>query len=153
MIRKMNFETVRLADLPLREMTALASQLKPIVLVVDNDPLIADTRAMILERNGVTAMVAYDAESALAIANTFPPDLLLTDDSMANAIELALSMKRMIPHCSILIFAGQASQPDLLKAAGLAGQELTVLTKPLHPNELVARVSDALQSRIGANPN
>jgi DNA-binding response OmpR family regulator len=153
MIRKMNFETVRLADLPLREMTALASQLKPIVLVVDNDPLIADTRAMILERNGVTAMVAYDAESALAIANTFPPDLMLTDDSMPNSIELALSMKRMIPHCSILIFAGQASRPDLLKAAELAGRELTVLTKPLHPNELVARVSDALQFRIGANPN
>ena len=153
MIRKMNFETVRLADLPLREMTILANQLKPIVLVVDKDPLIADTRAMVLERNGVTAMVAYDAESALAIANTFPPDLLLTDDSMPNGIELALSMKRIIPHCSILILTGQASRPDLLKAAGFAGQELTVLTKPLHPNELVARVSDALQSRIGANPN
>jgi DNA-binding response OmpR family regulator len=153
MIRKMNFETVRLADLPLREMIGLTSQPKPIVLVVDIDPLIADTRAMVLERNGVTAMVAYDAESALAIANTFPPDLLLTDDSMPNSIELALSMKRIIPHCSILIFAGQASQPDLLKAAELAGQELTVFAKPLHPNELVARVSDVLQSRIGANPN
>ena len=76
MTRKMNFETVRLADLPLREMTDLGGQLKPLVLVVDNDPLIADTRAMILERNGLTPMVAYDAKSALAIANTFPPDLL-----------------------------------------------------------------------------
>jgi CheY-like chemotaxis protein len=82
MTRKMNFETVRLADLPLSAMTGLGSQLRPIVLVVDNDLLIADTRAMILERNGVTAMVAYDAESALAIAKTFPPDLLLTDDSL-----------------------------------------------------------------------
>ena len=153
MIRKMNFETVRLADLPLREMTGLTSQPKPIVLVVDKDHLIADTRAMILERNGVTAMVAYDAQSALTIANTFPPDLLLTDDSMPNGIELALSMKRIIPHCGILILAGQASRPDLFKAAGLAGQELTVLAKPLHPSELVARLSDVLQSRIGASPN
>jgi DNA-binding response OmpR family regulator len=153
MIRKMNFETVLLADLPLREMTDLGRQVKPIVLVVDNDPLIADTRAMILERNGVTAMVAYDAKSTLTIANTFPPDLLLTDDSMPNGVELALSIRRIIPHCSILIFAGQASGPALLRAAGVAGHELTVVTKPLHPKELVAHVSDALQSRMGANPN
>jgi DNA-binding response OmpR family regulator len=153
MTRKMNFETVRLADLPLSEMTGLDSQLKPIVLIVDNDALIADTRGLILEQNGVTAMVAYDAESALAIANTFPPDLLLTDDSMPNCVELALSMKRIIPQCSILIFTGQTSRPDLLKASALAGQELTVHTKPLHPSELVARVSDALQTRICANPN
>jgi DNA-binding response OmpR family regulator len=150
---KMNFETVRLADLPLSEMTGLGSQLRPIVLVVDNDLLIADTRAMILERNGVAAMVAYDAESALAIAKTFPPDLLLTDDSLPNAIELARSIKRIAPHCGILIFVGQTSRPDLWNAGGLAGQELTVLTKPLHPNELVARVSDALQSGLCANPN
>jgi len=153
MIRKMNFETVRLADLPVLAMTGLGGQIKPIVLVVDKEHLIADTRALILERNGVTAMVAYDAQSALTIANTFPPDLLLTDDSMPNGIELALSIKRAIPHCGILICAGQASGSDLLKVAGVAGHELTVLTKPLHPNELVARVSDALQSRVCANPN
>ena len=54
MVRRMNFETVRLADLPGHEMTGLSSQLKPIVLVVDKEPLIADTRAMILEQNGIT---------------------------------------------------------------------------------------------------
>src|ERR1700733_1675208 len=153
MIRKMNFETVRLADLALSAMTDLGDQLKPIVLVVDIDPLIADTRAMILEGNGVTAMVAYDAKSALKIANAFPPDLLLTDDSMPNGIELALSIRRIVPHCSILICAGQASEADLLKEASVAGHELTLLMKPLHPKELVARVSDALQSRICASPN
>jgi DNA-binding response OmpR family regulator len=152
MIRKMNFETVRLADLPLRETTDLSGRLKPMVLVVDNEPLIADTRAMILERNGVTAMVAYDAKSALTMANTFPPDLLLTNDSMPNGIELALSIRRIIPHCSILIFAGQASGPDLLKAAGAAGHEFTLAPKPLHPKELVARVSNALQSRVCPSP-
>jgi DNA-binding response OmpR family regulator len=153
MTRKMNFETVRLADLPLSEMTDLGGQLKPLVLVVDNDPLIADTRAMILERNGVSPMVAYDAKSALAIANTFPPDLLLMDDTVPAGIELALAIRRIIPHCSILIFAGQASGPDLLKTAGAAAHELTIVTKPLHPKELVARVSRALQCQISANPN
>jgi DNA-binding response OmpR family regulator len=153
MTRKMNFETVRLADLPLREMTDLGGQLKPLVLVVDNDPLIADTRAMILERSGVSPMVAYDAKSALAIANTFPPDLLLMDDTVPAGIELALAIRRIIPHCSILIFAGQASGPDLLKTAGAAAHELTIVTKPLHPKELVARVSRALQCQISANPN
>jgi DNA-binding response OmpR family regulator len=153
MIRNMHFETVPLADLPLRELTDLGGQLKPVVLVVNNEPLIADTRAMILERNGITAMVAYDAESALKIANTFPPDLLLTDDSMMNGIELALSISRFIPSCSILICAEEALGADLLKAPGVAEHELKLIIKPLHPRELVARVSDELQSRICADPN
>jgi DNA-binding response OmpR family regulator len=55
-------------------------------------------------------------------------------------IELALAIKRLVPHCSILIFAGQTSGPDLLKTAGAAADELTIVTKPLHPKELVARV-------------
>ena len=48
-------------------------------------------------------MVAYDAKSALSIANTFPPDLLLMDDTVPAGIELALAIKRLAPHCSILI--------------------------------------------------
>jgi DNA-binding response OmpR family regulator len=155
MTRKMNFETIRLTDLPLSRTSDLDSQLKPLVLVVDDEALIADTCALILERNGIMAMIAYDAASALKVAAAFPPDLLLSDVAMPgmNGIELALAIKQALPQCSILLFSGQASSVDLLKTARDAGHDLTVLSKPLHPSELIGQVSRALQSRTATNPN
>jgi DNA-binding response OmpR family regulator len=151
MARKLNFQTVPLADLSLKGGTQPAGLPDPIVLVVDDEAVIADTRAMILEHNGISAMVAYNGKSALEIAKTIPPDLLLADVAMPgmNGIDLATAIKQIIPNCGILLFSGQAPTVDLLEAARAAGQELTILTKPLHPTELLAHVSDTLEARAG----
>ena len=148
MVRKLNFQTVPLADLPLKGRPQPGSSRRPIVLIVDDEAVIADTRAMILELSGISAMVAYDGKSALEIAHTAPPDLLLTDVAMPgmNGVDLATAIRQSFPNCAILLFSGQASSADLLNAAQ-AGQEFTILTKPLHPTELLARISDALNSQ------
>ena len=149
MVRKLNFQTVPLADLSLKARSQPSGLPRPTVLVVDDEAVIADTRAMILEHDGISAMVAYSGKSALEIAKTIPPDLLLADVSMPgmNGIDLATAIRQIIPNCGILLFSGQASTVDLLEAARAAGQEVTILTKPLHPTELLARVSDTLESR------
>jgi DNA-binding response OmpR family regulator len=149
MVRKLHFQTVPLADLSLKIKTRAAGLPKPIVLVVDDETVIADTRAMILEQSGITTMVTYDGKSALEIAHKTPPDLLLTDVAMPgmNGIDLAMAIRRIIPSCGILLFSGQASTAALLDAARVAGQEFTILPKPLHPKELLARVSGTLESR------
>jgi DNA-binding response OmpR family regulator len=151
MAGKLNFQTVPLADLSLKGRTQPAGLPDPIVLVVDDEAVIADTRAMILEHNGISAMVAYNGKRALEIAKTIPPDLLLADVAMPgmNGIDLATAIEQIIPNCGVLLFSGQAPTVDLLEAARAAGQELTILTKPLHPTELLARVSDALEARAG----
>jgi DNA-binding response OmpR family regulator len=138
-----------LADLSLKGRIQPAGSPKPVVLVVDDEAVIADTRAMILEHNGISAMVAYNGKSALEIAKTIPPDLLLADVAMLgmNGIDLATAIRQIIPKCGILLFSGQASTVDLLEAARAAGQEFTILPKPLHPTELLSRVSDTLESR------
>jgi DNA-binding response OmpR family regulator len=145
-MRKMNFQTVRLADLALNDSTAPLVNRKPVVLVVDDEAVIADTLAMILEQSGLKALVAYDGNSALAIASTMAPDLLLTDVSMPgmNGIDLAVAIRHILPKCKILLFSGQASTMNLLGSARDAGRDFTVLAKPLHPTELLARVSDTL---------
>jgi DNA-binding response OmpR family regulator len=145
----MNFRTVPLADLLLKGMAPQGDPPRPIVLVVDDERVIADTRAMILEQSGISAMVAYDGKSALEVALVVPPDVLLTDVAMPgmNGIDLATAIRQIFPNCSILLFSGEASTADLPDAARVAGQEFTILRKPLHPTELLARVSDSLQSR------
>jgi DNA-binding response OmpR family regulator len=149
MAAKMNFQTVPLADLSLKVRNQPAGLPDPIVLVVDDEAVIADTRAKILEYNGIWAMVAYNGKRALEIAKTIPPDLLLADVAMPgmNGIDLAMAIRQITPNCGILLFSGQASTVDLLEAARAAGQEVTILTKPLHPTELLARVSHVLESR------
>jgi DNA-binding response OmpR family regulator len=143
----MNFQTVRLADLGLNHPPGDTA--KAVVLVVDDEAVIADTLATILEHNGMTALAAYDGKSALAIANVVPPDLLLTDVAMPgmSGLDLAIAVRHALPKCKILLFSGQASTMDLLGNARDAGQDFTVLAKPLHPTELLARVSDTLTAR------
>src|SRR5215469_12193080 len=43
------------------------------VLVIDDEQYVADTLVMILEQSGLQATAAYDAESALRKAESFPP--------------------------------------------------------------------------------
>src|ERR1700738_5613719 len=55
---------------------------KPTILVVDDQEIIADTTAEILNRFGFRAVRTYDAQTALQIAAKLNPDFLLTDVSM-----------------------------------------------------------------------
>jgi DNA-binding response OmpR family regulator len=148
MAREMNFETVPVAELVLKGIRSQTDRPKPVVLVVDDEVVIADTLTAILGRNGMTAMTAYDGESALEIMRTIPPDLLLTDVAMPgmSGIDLAIATKQAIPGCKILLFSGQAVTVDLLADARDAGHDFTALEKPIHPTELLARISETLES-------
>jgi DNA-binding response OmpR family regulator len=124
-----------------------ASTYKPLILVVDDESVIADTLAAILSRSGFAAMAAYDAEEALEAALITPPEMLITDVILPgmNGIELAITIRRTFPDCKILLFSGQATAADLLTPARNAGHHFTMLGKPIHPSELVARVSESLR--------
>ena len=61
------------------------------VLVVDDDRLVADTLALIFEKNGFDTKTAYSADEALQCAREFKPHLLLCDVTMPDKDGLALS--------------------------------------------------------------
>jgi DNA-binding response OmpR family regulator len=147
MSKVMNFETVPLAELASKGVTARIDRSKPIVLVVDDERVIADTLAAILGRSGFAALAAYQGFSALEIALANRPDLLLTDVAMPgmNGIELAIAVRKAVPECKVLLFSGQATTAGLLAQAHEAGHNFTTLQKPLHPTELLARISESLE--------
>jgi DNA-binding response OmpR family regulator len=122
---------------------------RPVVLVVDDESAIADTLTEILCRSGYAAQTAYDGNAALEIALLTPPELLITDVMLPgmNGIELAITIRRIFPDCKILLFSGQASTTDLLAAARRNGHQFTLLTKPLHPIDLLARVAESFKNR------
>src|SRR3569623_407437 len=53
---------------------------KPKVLVVDDERVIADTLAMILNQSGFQATAVYSGEAALETASTYKPDMLIADE-------------------------------------------------------------------------
>jgi len=119
---------------------------RPVVLVVDDESIIADTLAEILTRSGYDGVAAYDADSALETALLKPPEMLITDVVLPgmSGIELAITVRRIFPDCRVILFSGQASTADLLAAAREEGHHFTLLNKPLHPQDLLHRISEDL---------
>ena len=113
---------------------------RPVVLVVDDERIIADTVSLILSRNGFTVLTAYDARSALELAKSIRPELLISDITMApemNGVDLAVELVAAIPDCKILLFSAQVGTMDLLARARQAGHSFTLLAKPVHPIKLL----------------
>jgi DNA-binding response OmpR family regulator len=115
--------------------------------VVDDESAIAETVAAILSHSGYAAATAYDAEEALEIAMLSPPELLITDVSLPgqSGIELAITIRRVFPDCKILLFSGHVATSELLAGANSAGHRFTLLSKPVHPKELLAWASQSLR--------
>ena len=118
------------------------NRVHPKVLVVDDEHVIADTLAMILNQSGFDARAVYSGEKAMELASTFAPDMLITDVIMAdlNGIDAAIRIRAMLPQIKILLFSGQAATADLLEKARAQGYEFEILAKPVHPQDLLSKL-------------
>ena len=118
------------------------SKLKPKVLVVDVDRVIADTLAIILNQHGYDASPVYTGTAAVERARAVKPDLIISDVIMPdmNGIEAAINIRRFLPECKILLFSGQAATANLLESARAQGHEFEILAKPIHPQDLLAKL-------------
>lgn len=118
------------------------SAVKPRVLVVDDERVIADTLAMILNQSGFEARAVYSGEGSLELAATFRPDMLISDVIMAdlNGIDAAIRIRELLPGIKVLLFSGQAATADLLDNARKKGYEFEILAKPVHPQDLLNKL-------------
>lgn len=127
-------------SIQLRTMSEKAN--KPKVLVADDERVIADSLAMILNQSGFQALVAYTGERAVEMASEHAPDMLISDVIMGglNGIDAAIKIREILPSIKILLFSGQAATADLLEKARSQGYEFEILAKPVHPQDLLAKL-------------
>jgi CheY-like chemotaxis protein len=115
---------------------------RPKVLVADDERVIADTLAIILNQSGFEATAVYSGEKAVETAELLRPDMLISDVIMTNlnGIDAAIKIRAMLPSCKILLFSGQAATADLLDRAQGQGHQFEILAKPVHPQDLLAKL-------------
>jgi CheY-like chemotaxis protein len=121
---------------------ATTQKAKPRVLVADDEQVIANTLAIILNQAGFEARAVYSGEKALEALDDFQPDMLISDVIMTGmtGIEAAIQTRTKLPNCKILLFSGQAATADLLERARTQGHEFEILAKPVHPTDLLAKL-------------
>jgi CheY-like chemotaxis protein len=112
------------------------------VLVVDDEKVIADTLAIILNQNGYDASAVYSGKSAVERAQEVVPDLVISDVIMndMDGIQAAIAIRGLLPRTKILLFSGQAATADLLESARAQGHEFEIMAKPVHPQDLLAKI-------------
>ena len=112
------------------------------VLVVDDERLIAETVTAILNDNGFEAVEAYNGEEALEAARKFQPDIVLSDVLMPkmSGVELGIKIRLEFPGTRIFLFSGQAATSELMRKAQDDGYTFELFPKPIHPEELIAKL-------------
>ena len=118
---------------------------RPSVLVVDDEKLIVDTLAEILEGAGFEVLGAYDGWTALEKIGNLRPDYLLSDVLMPqmNGVELAIAIRKMYPATRIMLFSGQAGISEILLEGQRQGFEFELIAKPIHPLKLIEHLKDS----------
>jgi two-component system phosphate regulon response regulator PhoB len=119
------------------------------ILVVEDEPAIAELIAINLRHAGYEVSVAADAEAATASVDRVLPELILLDWMLPGQSGLALarawragSRTKALP---IIMLTARAEEAD--KLAGLDGGADDYLTKPFSPKELLARIRAVLRRR------
>jgi CheY-like chemotaxis protein len=112
------------------------------VLVVDDEHIIADSLAAILQCKGYDAKAFYDGESALAACMRDAPDCVISDVVMPGmtGFDLAIAIRDRFPECRVLLFSGQAATAEMLERVQDTGLDFELLMKPVHPTDLLARL-------------
>jgi len=119
---------------------------RPRVLIADDERVIADTLAAILNHGGFEARAVYTSADAAKEAPGFQPDLLISDVIMAglDGIEAAIRIKARLPEIRVFLLSGQTATAELLEKHHAASHGFEILAKPMHPRELIIRLRESL---------
>jgi len=117
------------------------------ILIVDDEPAIRDMLAFALQRAGMTARTAEDAEQALHAITDKRPDILLLDWMMPgiSGLDLARRLRRedFTRELPIIMLTARTAEDD--RVHGLDSGADDYIIKPFSPRELIARVKALLR--------
>jgi CheY-like chemotaxis protein len=116
------------------------------ILIVDDEPTIADTLSEIFRIAGYETFTAYNGLLGLDAARTLIPNIVLSDVVMPemDGVSMAMEICKSLPEVRVLLFSGQAETTNLLRKAERNGFHFDLLQKPVPPAEIIRKVGLAL---------
>lgn len=122
----------------------------PQVLIVEDEPAIAELIAVNLRHNGFAPLWAEDGVSAQRELDAALPDVILLDWMLpggSSGLNLARKWRAdpRSKHVPILMLTARGDEPD--KIAGLDAGADDYITKPFSTQELLARIRAVLRRR------
>lgn len=125
------------------------------IIVVDDEPIIADTLVNILNGEGHDTLAVSDGKSAIRWSEIIRPDAVVTDVIMPDmdGIETAKRITKLLPNCRIILFSGQAASTGLLAKAQAEGCSFEVLAKPINPDVLLEKLKNSSQGALEPQAN
>lgn len=118
-----------------------------VILVVDDDEGINRTLALILKRKGYQVAAADSGKAALNLTREQIFDIALVDVRLPDmaGVDLMCQLKEHQPDLEVLLITGHASVESAVEA--LAQGAYHYFTKPLNMDDVLARISEAIQKQ------
>jgi len=114
------------------------------ILVVDDEPRIAEAVTMNLELDGYQVLVASDGQEALRKITEELPDLVILDVMMPDMDGFeTLRRIREISNVPVIMLTVKGAEADKVKGLELGADDY--VTKPFGPKELISRAKAALR--------
>ena len=112
------------------------------ILIADDEAVIADTLAAILNEKGYKTTSVYSGREAILAAQSAEPDLLISDVGMGeiSGVEAAILIQQRFPHCKVILLSGHPAPSDQLGTGHADGLTFDFLLKPVHPEVILRRV-------------
>lgn len=111
-------------------------------LIVDDEHAVADTLVRLLNHNGFEATAVYNGSDAIRSAAELRPDVVISDVHMAgmSGLDTVVRIQNSFPKCKILLLSGSLPTQEEMDAARAKGHEFEIINKPVHPQELLAKL-------------
>ena len=122
------------------------------VLIVDDERAIVDILKYNLEKNGMTAVCAYDGGEGLRLARESDPDVILLDVMLPvmDGFEVCRTLRAEGNNVPIIMITAREEETD--KVFGLELGADDYITKPFSMREVVARVRTNMRRAVAMAP-
>ena len=114
------------------------------VLVVEDEPMVAEVVERYLRRDGYTVSVVHDGDKAMDAFERFQPDLIVLDLMLPGLDGTEICRRvRARSQTSIIMLTARGEETDKIVGLGMGADDY--VTKPFSPRELAARVKAVLR--------
>jgi two-component system, OmpR family, response regulator len=115
------------------------------VLVVDDEPSLAELLGSVLRYEGWETRTAADGGSAVRTARDFEPDAIVLDIMLPDfdGLEVLRRVRAILPHVCVLFLTARDSVQD--RVTGITAGADDYVTKPFSLEEVVARLRGLLR--------